>query len=140
QAATQAAPAAAPSVAPAARPAPPQTQTPSAQPSQALSFDASGVHRVPMSKIRRRIAETLVRAQQTAAILTTFNEVDLTEVINLRNKFKERFQEVHGVGLGFMSFFARAVTLGLKEIPRLNASIDGTDIIYHQHVNLGIAV
>src|SRR2546421_9490226 len=96
--------------APATRPAPPppQTQTPSAQPSQALSFDASGIHRVPMSKIRRRIAETLVHAQQTAAILTTFNEVDLSEVINLRTRFREQFEKVYGVTLGFVSFFARA--------------------------------
>jgi 2-oxoglutarate dehydrogenase E2 component (dihydrolipoamide succinyltransferase) len=105
-----------------------------------IVFDGSGVHRTPMSKIRRKIAERLVSAQHTAAILTTFNEVDLTEIINLRTKFKERFQEVHGVGLGFMSFFARAVVLGLKEIPRLNAYIDGNDIVYHQFVNLGIAV
>ena len=135
---------AAPSPAPAARPAPPPiaptTQTPSAQPSQALSFDASGVHRVPMSKIRRKIAETLVHAQQTAAILTTFNEVDLTEVINLRTKFREQFEKVYGVTLGFVSFFARATVLALKEVPRLNAFIDGNDIVYHNFVNLGIAV
>lgn len=105
-----------------------------------IVFDGSGVHRTPMSKIRRKIAERLVSAQHTAAILTTFNEVDLSEIINLRTKFKERFQEVHGVGLGFMSFFARAVVLGLKEIPRLNAFIDGNDIVYNQNVNLGIAV
>lgn len=105
-----------------------------------MQFDAAGIHRAPMSKIRRRIAETLVRAQQTAAILTTFNEVDLTEIINLRAKFKDRFQEVHGVGLGFMSFFARAVVLSLREWPRLNAFIDGNDMVYHNYVNLGIAV
>ena len=138
QAVAQAAP---PPNAPATRPAPaPQTQTPSAQPSQALSFDASGVHRVPMSKIRRRIAETLVHAQQTAAILTTFNEVDLTEVINLRTKFREQFEKVYGVTLGFVSFFARATVLALKEVPRLNSFIDGNDIVYHNYVNLGIAV
>src|SRR2546421_1047541 len=129
------------SPAPATRPAPPpQTQTPSAQPSQALSFDASGIHRVPMSKIRRRIAETLVHAQQTAAILTTFNEVDLTEVINLRTRFREQFEKVYGVTLGFVSFFARATVLALKEVPRLNSFIDGNDIVYHNYVNLGIAV
>ncbi|HEV8379479.1 MAG TPA: 2-oxoglutarate dehydrogenase complex dihydrolipoyllysine-residue succinyltransferase [Tepidisphaeraceae bacterium] len=140
QAAAPPAPAA-PSAAAAGRPAPPPpTQTPSAQPSQALSFDASGVHRVPMSKIRRRIAETLVHAQQTAAILTTFNEVDLTEVINLRNKFREQFEKVYGVSLGFVSFFARATVLALKEVPRLNSFIEGNDIVYHNFVNLGIAV
>jgi 2-oxoglutarate dehydrogenase E2 component (dihydrolipoamide succinyltransferase) len=93
-----------------------------------------------MSKIRKRIAETLLLAQQTAAILTTFNEADLTEIIELRAKFKERFQEVHGVGLGFMSFFARACVLALREFPKINAFIDGNDVVYHQYVHLGIAV
>ncbi len=93
-----------------------------------------------MSKIRKRIAETLVLAQQTAAILTTFNEADLTSIIELRNKFKDRFQEVYGVGLGFMSFFARACVLALREFPKLNAFIEGDDVVYHQFVNLGIAV
>ena len=103
-------------------------------------FDASGERRVKMTKIRQTIAKRLVQAQQTAAILTTFNEVDLTEVMNLRTKFKERFQEVHGVGLGFMSFFSRAVVMALKEFPRINAYLEGEDVVYHQHINLGIAV
>jgi 2-oxoglutarate dehydrogenase E2 component (dihydrolipoamide succinyltransferase) len=105
-----------------------------------IAYDSQGIHRAPMSKIRKRIAQTLVLAQQTAAILTTFNEVDLNEIISLRTKYKERFQEVHGVGLGFMSFFARAAVLALKEFPRVNASLDGDDVIYHQFVHLGIAV
>ncbi|MGE5612524.1 MAG: 2-oxoglutarate dehydrogenase complex dihydrolipoyllysine-residue succinyltransferase [Bacillota bacterium] len=99
-----------------------------------------GERRVPMSRLRKRIAERLVQAQHTAAILTTFNEVDLTEVISLRGRFKERFQEVHGVGLGFMSFFARATVLALKEIPQINAFLEGDDLVYHDYVNLGIAV
>jgi 2-oxoglutarate dehydrogenase E2 component (dihydrolipoamide succinyltransferase) len=107
---------------------------------QAIMFDSTGIHRAPLSKIRKRIAETLLQAQHTAAILTTFNEVDLTGVIELRNKFKERFQEVHGVGLGFMSFFARACVLALKEFPRVNAFLEGDTVIYHQFVHLGIAV
>ena len=107
---------------------------------QAISYDSTGIHRAPMSKIRKRIAETLLLAQHTAAILTTFNEVDLTSIIELRNKFKDRFQEVHGVGLGLMSFFARACVLALKEFPKVNAFIEGDDVIYHQFVNLGIAV
>ena len=107
---------------------------------QAMLYDNTGVHRAPMSRIRKRIAETLLQAQQTAAILTTFNEVDLTEIIALRNKFKERFQEVYGVGLGFMSFFARAAVLSLKEFPKVNAFIDGDNVVYHQYVHLGIAV
>jgi 2-oxoglutarate dehydrogenase E2 component (dihydrolipoamide succinyltransferase) len=106
----------------------------------ALNFDANGERRVPMSKIRKRIAETLVKAQQTAAILTTFNEVDLQAVSDLRAKYKERFQEVHGVGLGFMSFFARATVMSLKEFPHINAFLEGENIVYHQHVHLGIAV
>ena len=106
----------------------------------ALNFDAHGERRVPMSKIRRRIAETLVKAQQTAAILTTFNEVDLQAVSDLRIKYKERFQEVHGVGLGFMSFFAKAVVMAIKDFPHINAFLEGENIVYHQHVHLGVAV
>ena len=98
------------------------------------------VRRVAMSKIRKKIAERLVSAQHTAAILTTFNEIDLHNVIDLRTKFKERFEKVHGVGLGFMSFFARAVVLALKEFERVNAQIEGDDVIYHDYVHLGIAV
>jgi len=103
-------------------------------------YDESGTKRVPMSKIRKRIAQTLVQAQQTAAILTTFNEVDMSQIMALRGKFKDRFQEVHGIGLGFMSFFSKAVVLALKEFPRVNARIDGDDVIYHNFVHLGIAV
>jgi 2-oxoglutarate dehydrogenase E2 component (dihydrolipoamide succinyltransferase) len=95
---------------------------------------------VPMTKIRKRIAATLVEAQRTAAILTTFNEVDMSQIMALRSKFKERFQEVHGIGLGFMSFFARAVVLAVREFPRVNGRIDGDDVVYHNFVHLGIAV
>jgi 2-oxoglutarate dehydrogenase E2 component (dihydrolipoamide succinyltransferase) len=103
-------------------------------------FDANGVKRVAMSKIRKRIAERLVHAQQTAAILTTFNEVDLSAVMALRTKYKDRFNETHGVSLGFMSFFARAVVMALHEFPRVNAFLEGDDVVYHNYVNLGIAV
>jgi 2-oxoglutarate dehydrogenase E2 component (dihydrolipoamide succinyltransferase) len=123
--------------------APASVTSPSPKPGSgapALNFDANGERRVPMSKIRKRIAETLVKAQQTAAILTTFNEVDLQAVSDLRAKYKERFQEVHGVGLGFMSFFARATVMSLKEFPHINAFLEGDNIVYHQHVHLGIAV
>jgi 2-oxoglutarate dehydrogenase E2 component (dihydrolipoamide succinyltransferase) len=105
-----------------------------------MTFDPDGTKRVPMSKIRKKIAERLLQAQSQAAILTTFNEVDLTEVMSLRSKFKEQFEKTHGVGLGFMSFFARACVLALRELPRINAFIDGDDIVYHNHVHLGIAV
>jgi 2-oxoglutarate dehydrogenase E2 component (dihydrolipoamide succinyltransferase) len=99
-----------------------------------------GVTRTPMSKLRKRIADNLLRAQQTAAILTTFNEVDLTKVMELRSKHKERFEKLHGVGLGFMSFFGKAVTTALKEFPRVNGQIDGDDVLTFDYVNLGIAV
>ncbi|HYO10880.1 MAG TPA: 2-oxoglutarate dehydrogenase complex dihydrolipoyllysine-residue succinyltransferase [Tepidisphaeraceae bacterium] len=103
-------------------------------------FGPDGTKRVPMSKIRKKIAERLVEAQQTAAILTTFNEVDMTAIMDMRAKFKERFEKTYGVGLGFMSFFARAVVLALREFPRVNAQIDGDNILYHNYVHLGIAV
>ena len=105
-----------------------------------LTFDADGTRRTPMSKIRLNIAKRLVEAQHTAAILTTFNEVDLSEIMALRTKYKDTFEKAHGIGLGFMSFFARAVALGLREFPRVNAFIDGSDIVYHNYVHLGIAV
>jgi 2-oxoglutarate dehydrogenase E2 component (dihydrolipoamide succinyltransferase) len=109
-------------------------------PSPTLGFDADGTRRTPMSKMRLSIARRLVEAQHTAAILTTFNEVDLSEIMAIRSRYKDRFQEVHGIGLGFMSFFARAVVLGLTEFPRINASIEGSDVVYHNYVHLGIAV
>lgn len=99
-----------------------------------------GTRREPMTKIRRRIAERLVRAQQTAAMLTTFNEIDMTTVLQLREQHKEQFEKSHGVSLGLMSFFSRATVLALKQFPAINAEIEGTDIIYHDHVHLGVAV
>jgi 2-oxoglutarate dehydrogenase E2 component (dihydrolipoamide succinyltransferase) len=96
--------------------------------------------RVPMTRLRQRIAERLRQAQATAAILTTFNEVDMSAVMELRARFKTRFSEVHGVGLGFMSFFARASVAALQDLPLVNAQIDGTDIVYNKRVHLGIAV
>jgi 2-oxoglutarate dehydrogenase E2 component (dihydrolipoamide succinyltransferase) len=96
--------------------------------------------REPMSQLRRTIAARLVEAQRTAAILTTFNEVDLGELLALRARYRERFKARHGVDLGLMSLFARAVIHGLREVPILNARIDGTDIVKPRHVHLGIAV
>src|SRR5262249_25662826 len=95
---------------------------------------------VPMSRIRQRIAERLVQAQHTAAILTTFNEIDMTAVLDLRARYKDAFEKRHGVKLGFMSLFGRAVILALGEIPELNAEIRGTDLVYRRHVHLGVAV
>jgi 2-oxoglutarate dehydrogenase E2 component (dihydrolipoamide succinyltransferase) len=105
-----------------------------------IDFAPDGTRRQAMTKIRKRIAENLVKAQHDAAILTTFNEVDMQAIMDLRSKYKERFQEVHGIGLGFMSFFARASVLALKEFPRVNAYIEGDDVVYHNYVHLGIAV
>jgi 2-oxoglutarate dehydrogenase E2 component (dihydrolipoamide succinyltransferase) len=117
-----------------------EAATPAAPTSPPSKSDPAGSHREPMSKIRKRIAETLVSAQKTAAILTTFNEIDMTGVMDLRARYKERFQEVHGVGLGFMSFFAKAVVTAAKEFPRVNAFIEGDDVVFHDYLNLGIAV
>jgi 2-oxoglutarate dehydrogenase E2 component (dihydrolipoamide succinyltransferase) len=96
--------------------------------------------RVPMSRLRRRIAERLKQAQNTAAILTTFNEVDMTAVMSLRDKYKDNFEKKHKVKLGFMSFFVKAALQALKEIPAVNAEIDGDDIIYKNHYDIGVAV
>ncbi len=96
--------------------------------------------RVPMTRLRARIAERLIEAQQTAAMLTTFNEVDLTEVMALRKRYRDEFEKKHGVRLGFMSFFAKASVEALKKFPVVNASVEGTDILYHNYYDLGIAV
>jgi len=98
------------------------------------------VERVPMSRLRRRIAERLVEAQRTAAILTTFNEVDCSALMDVRRRHRERFKSTHGVDLGFMSLFARAVVLAVADVPVVNARMDGDDILYNHHVHLGIAV
>ena len=96
--------------------------------------------RVPMTRLRARIAERMVEAQHTAAMLTTFNEVDLTKVMSLRKRYKESFEKEHGVRLGFMSFFAKAAVEALKKYPAVNASVEGNDIIYHDYFDIGIAV
>ena len=96
--------------------------------------------RVPMTRLRARIAERMVQAQHSAAMLTTFNEVDLTKVMSLRKRYKESFEKEHGVRLGFMSFFAKAAVEALKKYPAVNASVEGNDIIYHDYFDIGIAV
>ncbi|MBY4898810.1 2-oxoglutarate dehydrogenase complex dihydrolipoyllysine-residue succinyltransferase [Cupriavidus sp. AU9028] len=96
--------------------------------------------RVPMSRLRARIAERLLQSQSTNAILTTFNEVNMKPVMDLRNKYKDRFEKEHGVKLGFMSFFVKAAVHALKKYPILNASVDGNDILYHGYFDIGIAV
>jgi 2-oxoglutarate dehydrogenase E2 component (dihydrolipoamide succinyltransferase) len=101
---------------------------------------AEGEERVPMTRIRKRIAERLVAAQHTAAILTTFNEIDCSAMMAMRAQHKERFQQKYGIGLGFMSFFARACITALEEIPAVNAQIEGDDVVYRHVVHLGVAV
>ena len=96
--------------------------------------------RVPMSRLRQRVAERLVQSQATAAILTTFNEVNMQPVLDLRNRYKEKFEKEHGVKLGFMSFFVKAAVHALKKFPVVNASIDAQDIVYHGYFDIGIAV
>ena len=96
--------------------------------------------RVPMTRLRARVAERLVQAQQTAAILTTFNEVNMQPVMDLRSRYKEKFEKEHGVKLGFMSFFVKAAVAALQKFPVVNASIDGSDIVYHGYFDIGIAV
>jgi 2-oxoglutarate dehydrogenase E2 component (dihydrolipoamide succinyltransferase) len=96
--------------------------------------------RVPMTRLRARIAQRLVEAQSTQALLTTFNEVDLSAAQELRARYKERFEKTHGVKLGFMSFFVKAAIEALKKFPVVNASVDGNDIIYHEYFDIGVAV
>jgi 2-oxoglutarate dehydrogenase E2 component (dihydrolipoamide succinyltransferase) len=129
-AAPPAAPPEKPAAAPASTPRPPAPVLSGVRPEE----------RVPMTRLRARIAERLVQAQHTAAMLTTFNEVNMQAVIELRGRLKERFQKEHGVKLGFMSFFVKAAVEALKQFPVVNASVDGTDIVYHGYFDIGIAV
>jgi len=134
--------AAKPTPAPAAL-APVPTAAPAATPLPTVSgATESGriEQRVPMSRLRQRVAERLVESQSTAAILTTFNEVNMQPVMDLRNKYRDRFEKVHGIRLGFMGFFVKAVVYALKKYPLVNASIDGSDIVYHGYFDIGVAV
>jgi len=96
--------------------------------------------RVPMTPIRKRIAERLLYSQQTTATLTTFNEIDMSAVMDLRNKYKDKFKEKHGIGLGFMSFFTKSVVEALYEFPQINGGLDGDDVVYKGDINIGVAV
>jgi len=131
-------------VPPASAPATPIPAAPSvARPPMASPATATSPRpeqRVPMSRLRQRVAERLVASQSTAAILTTFNEVNMQPVIDLRNRYKDRFEKEHGVKLGFMGFFIKAAVHALKKFPAVNASIDGADIVYHGYFDIGIAV
>ena len=129
-----AAPVVAAIAAPAAKPALQQVSMP------APKLGDRPEERVPMSRLRARIAERLVQSQSTNAILTTFNEVNMAPVMDLRNKYKDKFEKEHGVKLGFMSFFVKAAVAALKKYPIINASVDGNDIVYHGYFDIGIAV
>ncbi len=126
-----------------AKPAP-AAKAPLQQPASPVNVESltSGrpEQRVPMSRLRQRVAERLVQSQSTAAILTTFNEVNMAPVMGMRKTYQERFEKEHGTRLGFMSFFVKAAVHALKRFPVVNASIDGTDIVYHGYFDIGVAV
>ena len=133
----------APAPAAKAAPAPAAAKPALPQVSAQVDFAALGdrpEERVPMSRLRARIAERLIQSQSTNAILTTFNEVNMKPVMDLRAKYKDRFEKEHGVKLGFMSFFVKAAVHALKKYPVINASVDGNDIVYHGYFDIGIAV
>ncbi|KWC99781.1 dihydrolipoamide succinyltransferase [Burkholderia ubonensis] len=140
--APKAAPAAAPAKTAAAKTAAAKASLPDVKvPASATTWlNDRPEQRVPMSRLRARIAERLLESQQTNAILTTFNEVNMAPVMELRNKYKDKFEKEHGVKLGFMSFFVKAAVHALKKFPLVNASIDGNDIVYHGYFDIGIAV
>src|SRR5205085_6752732 len=125
-------------------PAQPQQRPALQQPAPPIDLDemlaGRPEQRVPMSRLRQRVAERLVQSQSTAAILTTFNEVNMQPVVEMRKKYQERFEKEHGTRLGFMSFFVKAAVHALKRFPVVNASIDGTDIVYHGYFDIGVAV
>ncbi len=122
----------------------PEPSAAAAQPAPAArpvpSAGARAEHRVPMTRLRQRIAQRMVEAQSTQALLTSFNEVDLAAVNELRARYKDRFEKEHGVKLGFMSFFVKACIEALKRFPVVNASVDGSDIVYHEFYDIGVAV
>jgi 2-oxoglutarate dehydrogenase E2 component (dihydrolipoamide succinyltransferase) len=131
----------APAATPASRPAAPAAAPlPSVAAPTSAQYGDRPEQRVPMSRLRARIAERLVQSQSTNAILTTFNEVNMAPVIEMRKRFQEKFEKEHGVKIGFMSFFVKAAVAALKKYPVINASVDGNDIVYHGYFDIGIAV
>jgi len=131
---------------PAAAPAPRPAAAPAAGPlptvpaPTSVSYSDRAEQRVPMSRLRARVAERLLQSQASNAILTTFNEVNMAPVIEMRKRFQEKFEKEHGVKIGFMSFFVKAAVAALKKYPVINASVDGNDIVYHGYFDIGIAV
>lgn len=126
----------------AGKPAPSEAKAPAKAPAVKLpaAVGSRSEQRVPMTRLRARIAERLIQAQSTAAMLTTFNEVDLTAVNEIRARYKDKFEKTHGVKLGFSSFFIKAAIEALRKFPAVNASIDGNDIVYHEFYDIGVAV
>ncbi len=118
----------------------PQSTLPQVSAPASIGLGDRPEQRVPMSRLRARVAERLLQSQATNAILTTFNEINMAPVMEMRKKFQERFEKEHGVKLGFMSFFVKAAVHALKKYPVLNASVDGSDIVYHGYFDIGIAV
>ena len=140
----KAAPAAASATKVAVSPAPTSAAKPALPQPNVINADAiiadRPEQRVPMSRLRARVAERLVQSQSTNAILTTFNEVNMAPVMEMRKKYQEKFEKEHGVKLGFMSFFVKAAVAALKKYPVINSSVDGNDIVYHGYFDIGIAV
>lgn len=118
----------------------PQTTLPQVSAPSSVGLGDRPEQRVPMSRLRARVAERLLQSQATNAILTTFNEINMAPVMEMRKRFQERFEKEHGIKLGFMSFFVKAAVHALKKYPVLNASVDGNDIVYHGYFDIGIAV
>jgi 2-oxoglutarate dehydrogenase E2 component (dihydrolipoamide succinyltransferase) len=135
-----AAPPAPPAARPPAAPAPAAPRPLPAVPTPGVNLGERPEQRVPMSRLRARVAERLLQSQSTNAILTTFNEVNMAPLMEMRKRFQEKFEKEHGVKLGFMSFFVKAAVAALKKYPVINASVDGTDIVYHGYFDIGIAV
>ncbi len=130
---------------PAQAPTPPAVTKPAApapavKPAVAAADGGERIKRVPMSQIRKKIAEHLLKAKQETAMLTTFNETDMSKTKDIRARYKEAFKERHGINLGFMSFFVKAAAAALELYPEVNASIDGSDMIYHNYIDIGVAV
>ena len=138
--ATATAPARAPAVSASALPAVAMGSSLPQVATKLTSFGPRPEQRVPMSRLRARVAERLLQSQSTNAILTTFNEVNMAPVMEMRKRFQEKFEKEHGVKIGFMSFFVKAAVHALKKFPVINASVDGTDIVYHGYFDIGIAV
>ncbi len=120
--------------------APLPNRPPPLKPHRSLLWPAAAKKRVPMTRLRKRVAERLLEAKNSTAMLTTFNEINMQPIMDLRKQYGEAFEKRHGVRLGFMSFYIKAVVEALKRFPEVNASIDGSDVVYHNYFDISIAV